>query len=144
MSADKGYDNAANRAPPRRYGYMDCISARGRRPRRVVNRRRNVVERSLSWLDKSRRLLLRYEEVTHVRGVAEVSKVCPGRGVAEVWPRCPRCVLSEVSPRCHGCVVTEVWPRCVAGCATTCATGARGVVAAERTPGPMRIARVRA
>jgi putative transposase len=62
MYADKGYDSAANRALLRRYGYVDCISARGRRTHRVVNRRRNVVERTFSWLDKSRRLLLRYDQ----------------------------------------------------------------------------------
>jgi len=62
MYADKGYNSAANRALLRRYGYVDCISARGRRTHRVVNRRRNVVERTFSWLDKSRRLLLRYDQ----------------------------------------------------------------------------------
>ena len=31
MYAYKGYDSAANRALLRRYGYVDCISARGQR-----------------------------------------------------------------------------------------------------------------
>ena len=35
----------------RRYRYVDCISAHGRRTHRVVNRRRNVVECTFSWLE---------------------------------------------------------------------------------------------
>jgi len=62
MYADKGYDSAANRALLRQYGYVDCIFARGRRTHRVANRWRNVVERTFLWLDKSRRLLLLYDQ----------------------------------------------------------------------------------
>jgi putative transposase len=54
LYADKGYDSAANRALMRRFGYVDCIAARRHITHGVVNRRRNVVERSFSWLDKSR------------------------------------------------------------------------------------------
>jgi transposase len=46
----------------RQFGYVDCISARRQVTHRVVNRRRNVVERSFSWLDKSRRLIMRYDQ----------------------------------------------------------------------------------
>jgi putative transposase len=62
LYADKGYDSAANRALMRRFGYVDCIAARRHVTHRVVNRRRNVVERSFAWLDKSRRLIMRYDQ----------------------------------------------------------------------------------
>jgi transposase len=61
LYADKGYDSAANRALMRRFGYVDCIAARRHVTHRVVNRRRNVVARSFAWLDKSRRLIMRYD-----------------------------------------------------------------------------------
>jgi len=57
MYTDKGYNSAANWTLLRLYGYVDYISAPGRRTHRVVNRRRNVVERTFTWLDKSRMLL---------------------------------------------------------------------------------------
>lgn len=62
LYADKGYDSAANRALVRQFGYVDCIAARRRVTHTVTNRRRNVVERSFSWLDKSRRLLMRFDQ----------------------------------------------------------------------------------
>ena len=61
LYADKGYDSKAVRTFITSKQYIDRISRRGKVTHRLVNRRRNIVERFFSWLDKSRRLLLRYE-----------------------------------------------------------------------------------
>ena len=61
LYADKGYDSNAVRRSMRAKRYVDRVAARRMRVHRVVNRRRNVVERFFSWLDKSRRLIVRYD-----------------------------------------------------------------------------------
>ena len=61
MYADKGYDSRKVRESFRSVGYIDRVSRRGTVSHRVVNRRRIVVERFFSWLDKNRRLLVRYD-----------------------------------------------------------------------------------
>ena len=61
MYADKGYDSKAVRQQLRAYDYIDRVSKRGVWTHRVVNRRRGIVERFFSWLDKCRRLILRYD-----------------------------------------------------------------------------------
>jgi putative transposase len=61
LYADKGYDSKENRRIMRSFGYVDRVSRRGEVTHRLVNRRRNVVERTFSWLDKCRRLILRYD-----------------------------------------------------------------------------------
>lgn len=61
LYADKGYDSKKVRTTIQEYGYIDRIGKRGTIVHRVVNRRRNVVERFFSWLDKSRRLILRFD-----------------------------------------------------------------------------------
>ena len=61
LYADKGYDSKTVRHTIQRYGYLDRVAKRGTVVHRVVNRRRNIVERFFSWLDKSRRLILRYD-----------------------------------------------------------------------------------
>jgi putative transposase len=64
LYADKGYDSTAVRRSIREKCYVDRVAARRTTVHRVVNRRRNVVERFFSWLDKSRRLIVRYD--THI------------------------------------------------------------------------------
>ena len=61
LYADKGYDSRAVRCEVWQAGYIDRISKRRVRLHRVVNRRRGVVERFFSWLDKERRLLMRFD-----------------------------------------------------------------------------------
>ena len=61
LYADKGYDSRAVRYELWQAGYIDRISKRRVRLHRVVNRRRGVVERFFSWLDKERRLLMRFD-----------------------------------------------------------------------------------
>ena len=61
LYADKGYDSKRVRNIIRQYGNLDRVGKRGTIVHRVVNRRRNVVERFFSWLDKNRRLILRYD-----------------------------------------------------------------------------------
>ena len=61
LYADKGYDSYAVRQSMQHHGYIDRVGVRGKIVHRVVNRRRNIVERFFSWLDKSRRLIVRYD-----------------------------------------------------------------------------------
>ena len=61
LYADKGYDSKKIRNMIRQYGNVDRVGKRGTIVHRVVNRRRNIVERFFSWLDKNRRLNLRYD-----------------------------------------------------------------------------------
>lgn len=61
LYADKGYDSKKVRNMIRQYGNVDRVGKRGTIVHRVVNRRRNIVERFFSWLDKNRRLILRYD-----------------------------------------------------------------------------------
>lgn len=60
LYADKGYDSKQVRATMRLH-YIDRVAKRRTHVHRVVNRRRNIVERFFAWLDKSRRLLVRYD-----------------------------------------------------------------------------------
>ena len=64
---DKGYDYAATRALVRRRGYTLHIKSRGDEARELRSNprfraRRWVVERSHSWLNRFRRLLIRWEK----------------------------------------------------------------------------------
>lgn len=64
---DKGYDYAAVRSLVRRWGYTLHIKSRGeeekeRRSNPRFRARRWVVERSHSWLNRFRRLLIRWEK----------------------------------------------------------------------------------
>ena len=61
LYADKGYDSARVRGALRDAGYLDRVGKRRTRIHRVVNARRGVVERFFSWLDKNRRLVVRYD-----------------------------------------------------------------------------------
>ena len=67
MCMDKGYDYADTRAAVRDWGYTAHIKTRGEeaQQKKAVPRyraRRWVVERTHSWLNKFRRLLIRWEK----------------------------------------------------------------------------------
>jgi transposase len=73
VAADKGYDARRIRRFLRRRGLVPVIAKRrtreGKRTRnpgfdKVLYRRRNVVERCLSWLKESRRVATRYDKLT--------------------------------------------------------------------------------
>jgi IS5 family transposase len=61
LHADKGYDNARCRRALRRRGIISRIARRGIESRERLGRYRWVVERTLSWLNRFRRLKVRYE-----------------------------------------------------------------------------------
>ena len=61
LYTDKGYDSAANRHTCVAHGYRDRIFRRRTSNGRRTHAKRGVVERFFSWLDKHRRLILRYE-----------------------------------------------------------------------------------
>ena len=61
LYTDKGYDSASNRRVCAAYAYRDRIFRRRTSNSRRTHTRRGVVERFFSWIDKYRRLILRYE-----------------------------------------------------------------------------------
>ena len=62
LYADKGYDSKDNRAICTKYGFRDRIFKRKSTCVRRTHAKRGVVERFFSWLDKFRRLIVRYEQ----------------------------------------------------------------------------------
>jgi transposase len=66
LCADKGYDATAVRRAAQRRGYVTHIPKRGEDPtprrRRHGQARRWVVERTHSWTNRARRLLIRWEK----------------------------------------------------------------------------------
>lgn len=61
LHADKGYDLGRCRKALRKRGIMARISRRGVDSSERLGRHRWVVERTLSWLNRYRRLKVRYE-----------------------------------------------------------------------------------
>ena len=61
LHADKGYDFGHCRKALRKRGITDCIARRGIESSERLGRYRWVVERTLSWLNRYRRLKVRYE-----------------------------------------------------------------------------------
>ncbi len=61
LHADKGYDFPRCRQALRRRGIRPRIARRGIESREKLGRHRWVVERTLAWLSKYRRLTIRYE-----------------------------------------------------------------------------------
>ena len=61
LHADKGYDVARCRAYLRRRGIADRIARKGVEDKQKLGRHRWVVERTLAWLARYRRLAIRYE-----------------------------------------------------------------------------------
>ena len=61
LHTDKGYDSAANRQLLRRRGIIPRIARRGIDSSEKLGRYRWVVERTFAWLNRFRRLKIRYE-----------------------------------------------------------------------------------
>ncbi len=61
MHADKGYDSKANREALRKRGITPRIARRGIESSEKLGRHRWVVERTFAWLNRFRRLTIRYE-----------------------------------------------------------------------------------
>ena len=61
MHADKGYDSKANRQALRKRGIAPRIARRGVESSQKLGRHRWVVERTFAWLNRFRRLTIRYE-----------------------------------------------------------------------------------
>jgi transposase len=61
LHADKGYDFGRCRAACRRRGIQSRIARRGVESSERLGRHRWVVERTLAWLSRFRRLTVRYE-----------------------------------------------------------------------------------
>ncbi len=61
IRADKGYDYSRCRQALRRRGIIPRIARRGVESRERLGRYRWVVERTLSWLNRFRRVKVRYE-----------------------------------------------------------------------------------
>ena len=61
LYADKGYDSQAVRQIIRRAGFVDRVEKRRKQTHRIRARKRRIVENTFAWLDKCRRLLVRYD-----------------------------------------------------------------------------------
>ena len=61
LHADKGYDSAANRLWLQQHGILPRIARRQIDSSQKLGRHRWVVERTLAWLNRFRRLKVRYE-----------------------------------------------------------------------------------
>jgi IS5 family transposase len=61
LHADKGYDYPRCRQALRKRGILPRIARKGIESRERLGRHRWVVERTLSWLNRFRRLTVRYE-----------------------------------------------------------------------------------
>jgi transposase len=61
LHADKGYDSRKNRAALRQRGITPRIARRGVESKQRLGRYRWVVERTHSWLNRYKRLKVRYE-----------------------------------------------------------------------------------
>lgn len=66
LHADKGYDYPRCRAAIRRRGIIPRIARRGIESSQKLGRYRWVVERSIAWLNRFRRLIIRYERHAHI------------------------------------------------------------------------------
>lgn len=61
LHADKGYDSKKNRAALRQRGITPRIARKGVESKQRLGRYRWVIERTHSWLNRFRRLKVRYE-----------------------------------------------------------------------------------
>ena len=66
LHADKGYDYSRCREALRKRGIRPRIARRGIDSSERLGRHRWVVERTLAWLAKYRRLTIRYERRAHI------------------------------------------------------------------------------
>ena len=74
--ADKGYDSRENRETAVNYGLKDRIFKRKTTNCRRTHVKRGIIERVFSWVDKYRRLILRYEK--HVEVYASMTYLAFG------------------------------------------------------------------
>ena len=66
--ADKGYDTSYCDETIRSYGLQNSVSRKRSSPSKEIKRKRIVVEHCFGWLDKFRRIILRYDGlVCHFR-----------------------------------------------------------------------------
>ena len=61
LYADKGYDSRRVRSTMTRFGYVDRAERRRHKTHRSQSRKRRIVENTFAWLDKFRRLIVRYD-----------------------------------------------------------------------------------
>ena len=66
LHGDKAYDSAAARASLRRRGIVARLARRGIESCEKLGRHRWVVERTHSWLNRQRRLKIRYERKAEI------------------------------------------------------------------------------
>lgn len=66
LHADKGYDYPRCRAACRARGIVPRLARRGRDSSERLGRHRWVVERTLAWLNRFRRLTVRYERQAQI------------------------------------------------------------------------------
>jgi transposase len=74
LHADKGYDYPTCRAGLRRRGIIARIARRGIESAKRLGRHRYVIERTLEWVSRFRRLARRYErKATHFTAFARLA-----------------------------------------------------------------------
>jgi transposase len=66
LHADKGYESRKNKAALRRRGITPRIARKGVESKEKLGRHRWVVERTQSWLNRFRRLKVRYERCANI------------------------------------------------------------------------------
>lgn len=84
LHADKGYDYPACRQAVRRRGIIARIARRGIESARRLGRHRYVIERTLEWVSRFRRLARRYErKASHFLAFARLgcAVICYRRAV---------------------------------------------------------------
>ena len=91
LHADKGYDYPRCRRVLRSRGIIPRIARRGIESRERLGRYRWVVARTLSWLNRFRRLKVRYERR------ADIHRAFVTLGCALICARS----LSQATPRCE-------------------------------------------
>jgi transposase len=81
---DKGYDYPTRRKAPRRRGIIARIARRGIESAKRLGRHRYVIERTLEWVSRFRRLARRYErKAVHFEAFAQLAcaVICYRRAV---------------------------------------------------------------
>jgi transposase len=74
MHADKGYDYPSCRKALRRRGIIARIARKGTDSSKKLGRHRYVIERTLEWVSRFRRLARRYErKAAHFLGFAQLA-----------------------------------------------------------------------
>jgi transposase len=105
LHADKAYDFSRCRKALRRRSIESRIARKGKDTSEQLGRHRWVVERTLAWLARYRRLLVRFERR------ADIRKAFLHLGCAliclEDTPEQPHKTMSSSSPSSSGCVPPE-------------------------------------